>query len=674
MRNLDKESTTDSPAGASARVDTRPEKLSAIAAALGAGLLLAALTLSVQVSCLALVPAVLAAAMIMLSALVAFFRSRMFRRKNEEWLAFEEYRAERTSEDIFESSDEATRLADRAERNFLRFAVPSITGVLGALLILLPLVIWKTWDQLLRYEQADDPLAGAVFSFSAAVAAVVLASYFVGVSREKLCRWVRPSGAWIAFSGLLFFLGGVVLLEEYLDWDIARLDVIIGKIGLALLIRLGLELLIKLIVDFYRPRRVKEEEKPLLESRLLTLLTEPGGIARNIADSLNYQFGFQVSESWLYRSLERLLVPFVVLAVLCMWLLSSVEVIEADENGVRERFGDVVRKEPMKPGLYLKLPWPFAQIKTFPVGKVRKLRIGYKPGTDQNAAWPQDIPKQLRGDLSARVIVWSQAHNKQEVDFLVPTGKEITAGPEELPGPETSVPVSVFFITANIPLYVKVDDLYSFLYRHEDSMDTLRKVAMGEVTRYLAHGNFFALLTEGRFEAARVIRGNIQQRARELKLGIEVVFVGLQGMHPPVNVGEDFDEVVAAMEKKHTKTLKAESYSLKMKPQAKARSVEIITDANIYKNQETRLAEAESRRFEKQLMAYRACPEVYGLYRFLRVMEKGVSETRRYVVAPRKASEVLIMDLKKKIRPDLLDVNLKGKEGQAPSPPTSGGG
>ena len=42
----------------------------------------------------------------------------------------------------------------------------------------------------------------------------------------------------------------------------------------------------------------------------------PGGIMRNIADSLDYQFGFKVSKTWIFGFFERAILPAILL-----WLL-----------------------------------------------------------------------------------------------------------------------------------------------------------------------------------------------------------------------------------------------------------------------------------------------------------------------------------------------------------------
>jgi len=426
---------------------------------------------------------------------------------------------------------------------------------------------------------------------------------------------------------------------------------------------LGGELVLSFVIEFYRPRMPGEAERPLPESRLLALFTEPGGVARNVAASLDYQFGFKVSEVWFYRFLERTVAPFSVLLLAALWLQTCIVVVRTEENGIRERFGAVTSEEPLGPGLYLKLPAPFARIYTFAVDRVQEIPIGYEPASAVDESNMDPLEEELQGDPEGKVIVWSKRHFKHETDFIVASSP--TAVEEEQPIDEArggGVPVTVSFMSASLPLYYKVKNLYDYRYRHADPGKTLEDLATREVVRYLAGVDFFTILTSGRAQGARLLAERIQMAADELRLGIEVVFVGLQGIHPPVYVGASFDEVVAASEEKHQRILEAETYAIKKEPQAEGEAVETISAAEAYREERIKVSAAEAARFRKQLLGYTASPRLFVLNTFLNVLEKEGSLLRKYVVATSRASEVFILNMEKKLRPDLLDLNLEAGE------------
>ena len=107
----------------------------------------------------------------------------------------------------------------------------------------------------------------------------------------------------------------------------------------AFLAILAVENFFNFLGEIYRPRRQGGESCRSYESRLGGLLTEPGTWARNVAGSLDYQFGFKVSDTWLYHFLEDALLPLVIFQCLVLYLLSCLVFLGPDEEGILERFG-----------------------------------------------------------------------------------------------------------------------------------------------------------------------------------------------------------------------------------------------------------------------------------------------------------------------------------------------
>ena len=633
---------------------TRPENLAWVASAAGLILFIAAVTLFNTSNAVSLIPAMMASVVIVLLGVVGGFRARFNRRQADEELAFEDYRREHGNAELFEDSDEAVKLIARANEHYVKYFVPVFTLALGIVLLFTVWLFWVKWNNAISFPAIEQPLRHSVLTLTLLLICLVGGSYFIGVSRESGCRWLRPAAAWMFFNALLFLLSSIVLVVEHLGAEYERLDVAFARIGAVLLFLLAIEFCINFVIEFYRPRGAREEERPLYESRLLALFTEPGGIARNVAASLDYQFGFHVSEVWFYRFLERAVVPFAIVLVVGLWLQTCIVVINTEEAGIRERFGRVLNREQMAPGIYVKLPAPFAKIRKFPVERVQKVAIGYKTASDEDLA---EMPPDMQGDPSRRVIVWSRAHMKEETPFIVASRPEEEAGPESVTTAQrTALPVPVYFMSASIPLYFKVSDMYKYTYQHREPEKVLEKIATREVVRYLANVDFFAILTEGRERSARILQERIQSAARRVDLGIDVVFLGLQGLHPPVGVGQAFDEVVAAMEKKHEEVLKAEEYAINQKPAAESDALSMKMQAQAYENERTRVSEAEAERFEKQLLAYQQAPDLFVLRSFLDVLETEGRGVRKYVVATDDSTEVYVLNLEQKLRPDLLDL------------------
>lgn len=602
-------------------------------------------------------PACVSALAMLVFAGCAGFHARLLRREKLEEQEFEAFRREHGSSELFEDEDERLRLTRRTRRQFLQFAVPGIAAVSGVLLIFISIALLRRWRMTAFTAEAGDPLLVAAFCALLCIVGLVLGSFINGASRDAGGRWLRPAAQWVFLNALFFLAATVVLVAENFGAATDVADPWVARVGVFVLGILGAELVLGVIFDFYRPRTSRGETIPLIESRLLSLFTEPGGIAKNFALALDYQFGFQVSNVWFYRFLERALLPFAGVMALSFWALTCVTVIESEENGIRQRFGKVVRKTPLGPGIYAKLPWPLATIHTFPVDRVQELPIGYQRGTGDEGEDDFDVPPELVGDPSGRVIVWSKAHNREETKFVTPTEmiEDLDSLAPAAPGHEKPVPV--YFISASVPLYYKVSNLYDYQFGHSDARKVLLEVATEEVVRYMSQHNFFSIMRNLGLGGRR-LSAAIQERANELGLGIDVVFVGLQGIHPPVEVGEKFNDVVAAMEDKHRLILEGERDAIVRRPTAEAEAIRMVADARIRKQRRLRLANAEVERFFARLSAYEQSPRIFVLRTFLDQLETAAPQLRKYVVAPFNANEVYSFDFEEKIRPDLLDVEL----------------
>ena len=617
---------------------------------------------------LALIPAVLAAAGGVALALVGWGRLRLVRRETDEASAVAAWRAGRgAGGELFRDGDEALKSAARASQAYLKYLVPAAAAAAALLLGVAVWQFWRRWNLLPAPPEVLNPVQNGLLSLALAAGAVLAGSYFNGASRASGCRWLRPAATWLLLAGALTGLAGAAIFLLNPEWKLAafRPDLRAACIGLGTLALFAAELLVNVIIDWYRPRTPGEEERPMPESRLLTLVTEPGGVARNVAVALDYQFGFKVSDAWLYRFLERTVIPFAAVAAALFWLMTCVMVVRPEQNALVLRWGRVITPTPLGPGLHVKLPWPVDTVGLFAVERVQELPIGYVPGSSTDVKDAPPGEGEEMGDPTGRVMLWSKAHNKEEFNFIVATAPIVAADAAGVKAAsevgERRLPVNVQFLAASIPLYYKVKNLYAFQYANHNGAMLLQDLANREVTLYLANVDFNRILADGRAAGGEALRRNIQAAADRFGLGVEVVFIGLQGIHPPVKVGKAFDAVAGAMEEKHEFSLKAEAGAVSAVAQSEAMAAVMQAAATGYRQQRVQVAQAEAGRFESQLLAYRAAPELYMLNSYLDILLGEGRGVRKYIVTGAASREVTVLNLEKKLRPDLLDLDLDKK-------------
>ena len=651
-----------------APITSRPRNLSIGVTVCGVVLFIVSLVIRNNGNSSAMVPAVMASAVTILMGLLATGRTVFQRRQLQEERDAAEYHRQHGSAELFGDADEAVRLATRSNQQYVKYFVPAATILMGLVLGLFVLIYWIRWKMALVNALAERPLPMAILSFCCCIATLVAGSFFIGVSREAGCRWVRPAAAWLVFSGFLCLLGSTAMFCEHFKTFTENADPAMGRIGLVVVGILAVELVLAFVIEFYRPRMPGEEERPLPESRLLALFTEPGGVARNVADSLDYQFGFRVSEAWFYRFLERTIVPLLMVMVIAFWLMSCIVVVNPSETALRERFGKVVSPEPFGAGVYFKLPYPFESIYRFTSSRVQELTIanhdddGHEEEEEEEEddghghERPGKKKKKVKHEEKGEpVIVWNieKAH-KGESDYLVGARSveqvKLDADIRDSHG--------VGLLSAHIPLFFKVNDLYSYTYNNKDTGRILKNLGQRELLEYFIQTDWNDLLGAGRGKASDILRERIQARADELGLGVEVVFVALTGLHPPVGVGGSFDKITAATVDRQKLVQAAQTDANRTMAVANTAVRLIGNAAESYRVTQVSAAEADGGRFASQLLCYEASPSQYMLNSYYDVFSGAGANARKFVITGNAKDQVLWLNLERKQRSSLLDLNL----------------
>ena len=178
------------------------------------------------------------------------------------------------------------------------------------------------------------------------------------------------------------------------------------------------------------------------------------------------------------------------------------------------------------------------------------------------------------------------------------------------------------------------------------------------VTEYLASAPFYYVITSGRSEAEEKLKSRIQQCCDERKLGVEIIAANLVGIHPPTQVGKEFQNVLGAMEEREKMVLAAEAYRAQVLPQAQAEALAIREHAVAQSYQTATVAKAVSERFVKQLQAYETMPKLFMLKNYLDFLEKDCKDVRKYILSSSLQGDVYELNLEEKERLNLFDANL----------------
>jgi membrane protease subunit HflK len=565
-------------------------------------------------------------------------------------------------------SDELQRSRQRLS-NLLLYGLPAVSfAVAGYLIVAGVALLWR----FARLAASDDPrvvttvanTAGPVgllfMSATIAFIAFIAARWISGYTRVRAWQLLRGGATYLmsCFVMAALVLAGAVVAALLDDTSFFRL-VAVAVPGMMVLI--GVEILLTSLLEAYRPKRPGETPRPAFDSRMLGLLTAAEPLGKVVGELINYQFGVEVSRSWLYRLLGRAVTPLTVLGGAVLLALSTLVVVGPDEQGVVTRFGAIAGAA-RGPGIHFKLPWPVETAATFPVGKVVQIMVSSDPAG--------------RG-ANDEAILWTMGD-----DRLAMMGMEFypTALDTRTDGGSGG---SLALVSADVVVQYRVRDLVQFLEGSSGPREALGVIAQQEVTRYFAGHDLDAVLSRGRTEGGDVLEQMIQKRADAIGLGLEVVGVSVTSLKPPggrvarafhrqIGSQQERETLIQAGRKEAVATLATVAGSVDLSNRLDAAIVELdaLRASPGAADEETRrriavqerdiealLGEARGEaaqlihaargyrwtkavgersareRFAGELLAFEKSPDYYRVRKFLEVLADGLAERRKFIIA-----------------------------------------
>ena len=572
----------------------------------------------------------------------SFIQSHLIDRERVEALEMQELDRTRGNESLFAGAAEDAYPSRNARRQFEKWVIPIfsvlvlIGQALGLLLVYSQLDVWT----LSSSTQTSDSAMSIMFFALFMVVLFMMGKYSAGLARMDGQELLRPGANYMLLGSVV--CTAVVIAEtasiEYPVWEKVFTWVVFVVIALSAVENLG-----TLVLESFRPRLDDKKTRLLYDSRLIGLLGQPGGLISTAAHTLDYQFGFKVSETWFYKYLEQKLALIIAIQVVVLFLSSSFVVIQANEEAVKERFGKQTAKL-LAPGFHLKWPWPIDKVYRYKTGEIQEFVLGVLEQNDE--AKPE-------------VLLWTTQHNHGSSNDM------IVASSDGLLDSAASVPVNL--LTVSIPVQYRINNLTNWV-KTGNAVSMLRKLSMRAVTRYLIGVDIKELMGPGRTKAQEELKKAIQREADDRELGGEIVFVGLQDIHPPVGqneqskatggVAESYEKVNVARLHSETNRLGALQYKAGKVPMARGLAAELVANARSESTNKVALAKAEAGRFSHQISAFKAAPSVYMTRSKLETFQQATRGARKYILSDTDNRDIINLELQDKLRSDLLDVTV----------------
>jgi len=529
----------------------------------------------------------------------------------------------------------------RALRSFTRIILPLL--LMGISLAETVPALW-----IARLVNASDPrrmpmdtsfLPAAALLGAGAIVCFVSGKYCAGAASGGRLLFLRPVCGRLLLSAVACLIGAVAALAAHWHFPlIAQWTVWLGCLAAVALVG---ERIATWIVDLYRPQSRRIADRPVYESRFLALFGQPRGFFASLADMVDYQFGFQISERRLYRFLGRAVLPFLLIQIVTLFLLTAIVHVGPREKGLGESWGSA---EPvvLEPGIHLMKPWPATWVSHIPTESIQQITVGTE--------W-----KATDAESGSDLKLWLERAGGR--DLVLAAGKR--GGGDVSAEPRTR-PAAVNLGVVGITVHFRVSDAQTFFKAHHQPVALLRHVSRRALSGFLLSRDFSELLRDDISGVDDELERLIEDGVAKHDLGIEIVFVGIERLEPPPSVAPAFRDVLNAREERRQLLVAAEQFAIEELAAAAAEANEILSKARAETARITKLAAVERVNFLQQSEIYRRYPKLYRNSRWMDYLETWLPSVRKVVMTFENGQDVINIHLKKE-RPSLLDLDGLGQ-------------
>ncbi|MCI0744847.1 MAG: hypothetical protein L0Y58_05510 [Verrucomicrobia subdivision 3 bacterium] len=566
-------------------------------------------------------------------AIVIWFQMRLEERERLEQMEFDELTKSLSTGGLFNQAESEVFPARRSREQFERFFVPGITVVLMLAQGFGAWMLWRWLTGTQRLPLHRPAVALAIFGVFFLVL-FLIGRFSSGLARLRDDRLLRPGANHLLLSA---YASAVVVLTIVAAWaNFPAVDHYTALAGAALLGLVAFETLLGLILELYRPRVKGKRARLLYESRLIGLLSHPEGLFSTAAHVLDYQFGFKVSETQFYRDFRRWF-PWVVGGQLSILLLSSCLVfIEAGEEALLERFGKPAKNRPvLRAGFHVKWFWPIDRVHRFRTEQIQTFNVGF---VHDEGGEHRDRPEE-------QTVLWTVSHYKEEFNLLV-ASRDSGGATNNVDGKKIP-PVNL--LSVSIPVQFQISNLVAWTYNHVNPAKLLEEIGTREVVRYLVGVDLFEFMSSGRFKAAEELRRRIQQQAADLNLGVQIIFVGLQDVHPPVSVAASYESVIGAKQKAEAEKLNAQADAVGTNAWSQAEATRRRRDAEASRERTRALAAAGAAQFTNQIPAFAAAPSVYSNLVYFQTLNRHSAGVRKFIKTGTNTQDVYLLNFPERL-------------------------
>ena len=275
---------------------------------------------------------------------------------------------------------------------------------------------------------------------------------------------------------------------------------------------------------------------------------------------------------------------FAVVALLVVWALTGIYIVDEGMRGVETRFGE--RTVVTQAGPHWHFPYPIEDVELINVADIRTARKNSKMLTsDEN------------------IVVMS------------------------------------------IEIQYNVKDAQNFAFEVFDPDLTLEQAAETAIREVVGDNDMDLIITEGRAVVGSATKEILQEILDNYKTGINVVQVNMDEAQPPEEVQDAFEDAIKAREDEQRIINEANAYRNDIVPKARGEGQGLLEQAEAYKTRVVKSAQGETSRFNQLLAEYQRAPEVTRERLYIDTLESVMSRSPKVMVDVQGGNNLMFLPL-----------------------------
>lgn len=222
-------------------------------------------------------------------------------------------------------------------------------------------------------------------------------------------------------------------------------------------------------------------------------------------------------------------------------------------------------------------------------------------------------------------------------------------------------------VAVSLAVQYRIADLQEYLFNVANPEESLQQATSSALRQVVGTTTLDQVITEGREVWGSRVQETLTKILDSYKTGITIVNVTPQPARAPESVQDAFDDAIKAQEDEKRFKAQADAYAAKVIPIAEGNASRIAQEAKAYSQQEVLRAQGEVAEFLALLPQFVAAPQITSERMYLETMQKVLGASRTVVVEA-KAGTMFYLPLDK-LNPGAADSvkNLSSKKGEATS-------